>query len=95
MTQPTAPARIDVRTISLSESYALVFSSFAALGAGKSLELLNDLDLKPLCHEFDARLPGQFSWDYLDQGPTLWRVAITKIKPGHAGGRCCGSCGGA
>ena len=74
MTLTASRTRIDVRTIAPSERHALIFSSFAALGTGESLELVNDHNPAPLHHQFDARLPDQFTWDYLDRGPDLWRV---------------------
>ena len=95
MTAIISPARIDVRTVPPYERHALIFSTFALLDTGQALELVNDHDPKPLYHQFEARLPGKFSWDYLEEGPGTWRVAITKLKSAHASGQCCGSCGGA
>ncbi|ROZ78156.1 DUF2249 domain-containing protein [Ramlibacter sp. WS9] len=88
-------ARIDVRTIPPRERHPLIFSTFGALKTGTAMELVNDHDPKPLYHQFQAQMPDAFTWDYLEQGPDTWRVAITKIKPAHADGQCCGSCGGA
>jgi uncharacterized protein (DUF2249 family) len=93
MTQTTA--RIDVRTIAPRERHPLIFSTFGALPPGEALELVNDHDPRPLFYQFNAELPGQFSWDYLEQGPDTWRVAIGRVKAGHSDGKCCGSCGGA
>jgi uncharacterized protein (DUF2249 family) len=59
------------------------------------MELINDHDPKPLRARFESDLPGKFSWDYLEQGPATWRVAITRLKSGHSNGGCCGGCGGA
>jgi uncharacterized protein (DUF2249 family) len=58
------------------------------------MELLNDHDPKPLYYQFKAELPGQFSWDYAQSGPEVWRVSIRKLKPSQGNGQCCGSCGG-
>ena len=59
------------------------------------MQLVNDHDPRPLYYQMQAELPGSFSWDYLEAGPDTWRVAITKLAPAHAAGKCCGSCGGA
>ena len=90
---PTA-ARIDVRTITPHERHPLIFSTFGALVPGEALELVNDHDPRPLFYQFNAQVPGQFSWDYLEQGPDTWRVAIGRVQAGNSKGQCCGSCGG-
>lgn len=90
---PTA-AHIDVRTITPRERHPLIFSTFGALAPGEALELVNDHDPRPLFYQFNAQVPGQFSWDYLEQGPDTWRVAIGRVQAGHGKGQCCGSCGG-
>ena len=106
MTHAASQPQIDVRAIPPRERHPLIFSTFGQLGAGQAMELLNDHDPKPLHQRFQADLPGQFSWNYLEQGPALWRVAITRLTPAAipavtpaapAGGtgQCCGSCGGA
>jgi uncharacterized protein (DUF2249 family) len=94
MNQPTATARIDVRILPPRERYPLVLSTFAALPAGETMELINDCDPAPLRSQFQARMPGQFGWEYLEQGPDTWRVVISKVvQTTHGNGRCCGSCG--
>ena len=93
MAVATSP-RIDVRSIAPRERHPLIFSTFDALAAGQAMELVNDHDPKPLHAQFQARAPGSFSWNYLEQGPATWRVAITRKKAAHSDGRCCGSCGG-
>lgn len=90
--------RIDVRTIAPRDRHPLIFSTFSGLAAGQSLELVNDHDPRPLYYQFNAQAPGQFAWEYLEHGPELWRVAITRTQDGPASesGSCCGGgCGGA
>lgn len=41
--------------------------------------LVNDHDPKPLRFQLDVRSPGQISWDYLAEGPQIWRVRIGRI----------------
>jgi uncharacterized protein (DUF2249 family) len=95
-TQTAAQARVDVRTIAPRERHPLIFSTFDGLAAGQAMELVNDHDPKPLYYAVQAQVPNGFTWDYLEQGPDTWRVAITKTKakPSHSDGQCCGSCGG-
>ena len=85
---------IDVRRIAPRDRHPLIFSTFAALPPGNALELLNDHDPAPLYYQFNAELPGQFEWAYLERGPETWRVAITRVGAHGEAGQCCGSCGG-
>ena len=80
---------VDVRSINPRERHPLIFSTFRALLPGAALELVNDHDPRPLQQQFKSEFHGQFSWDYLEQGPDTWRVRISK-----AAGNCCGGCGG-
>jgi uncharacterized protein (DUF2249 family) len=78
---------IDARAIAPNERHGLVLSSFNGLPQGAALELVDDRDPAPLHRQFKSSLHGLFTWDYLEQGPDLWRVRI-----GKAPGNCCGSC---
>jgi hybrid cluster-associated redox disulfide protein len=69
---------IDVRTIAPRERHPLIFATFDALRAGEAFLLVNDHDPKPLYYQFSAERQGQFSWEYLEQGPETWRVRIGK-----------------
>ncbi|KQU67285.1 MULTISPECIES: DUF2249 domain-containing protein [unclassified Rhizobacter] len=97
--QVSAPslAVIDVRPIPRHERHALIFSTFRKLPVGRSMQLVNDHDPQPLQHQFHAEMPGAFSWEYVQAGPALWRVRITRqaVPDRHAAGGCCGGCGGA
>ncbi len=69
---------VDVRTIVPRERHPLIFQTFDALGVGASFELINDHDPKPLYYQFQAERPGQLAWEYLEQGPEVWRVRVGK-----------------
>lgn len=91
----TGNSRIDVRNIAPRDRHPLIFSTFGALAPGQAMELVNDHDPRPLYQQFEAQLPGQFDWTWLEQGPQTWRVAITRLdKPTDRAGSCCGCCGG-
>lgn len=95
MNQTLVPqTRIDVRVLPCEQRRELIFSTFDGLAAGKAMEIVNDHDIKPLQGVFQNLVPGKFAWEYLQQGPDVWRVAITKLASAHASGSCCGSCGG-
>ena len=85
---------VDVRDIAPRERHPLIFSAFRGLGANDAMELVNDHDPRPLYDQFQAELPGGFAWDYLENGPDVWRVRITRLAAKHSNGQCCGSCGG-
>lgn len=70
---------IDVRTIRPPERHPLIFKTFNGLEPGQAFTLVNDHDPKPLYYQFAAELPGKFRWDYLEQGPQVWRVEIGKV----------------
>lgn len=69
---------IDVREIAPRERHPLIFQTFDDLAAGDAFELVNDHDPKPLYYQFMAERPGQLDWDYLEEGPEVWRVRISK-----------------
>ena len=89
---------IDLRQVAPPERHSLIFSSFAALLPGQTLQLVNDHDPQPLKAQFELRSPGLFGWTYLEQGPQLWRVEIGKNTKASsaASGSCCsgGACCG-
>ncbi len=87
---------IDVRTIVPQDRHPLIFRTFDDLGSGESFLLVNDRDPKPLFYQFEVERGGQFSWNYLEQGPEVWRIRIGRTKEGSSeekGGGCCGCCG--
>jgi len=92
---PSPATRIDVRDIDPSRRHPLIFSRFKQLADGDSLELVNDHDPQPLRRQFELLAPSEYAWSDLQQGPALWRVAITRVRPAQQAGTCCGSCGGA
>ena len=69
---------IDVRTIAPRQRHPLIFETFGGLQPGDAFLLVNDHDPKPLYYQFSAELGGQFTWEYLERGPEIWRVQIGK-----------------
>ena len=67
---------LDVREIPARDRHPRIFETFEALRPGDAFELVNDHDPKPLRYQFEAEHTGRFTWDYLDQGPDVWRVRI-------------------
>ena len=73
---------VDVRQVAPPARHPLIFESFEALTQGSSFILVNDHDPKPLYYQFKAEREGQFTWEYLEEGPQIWRVAIGKPEVG-------------
>jgi uncharacterized protein (DUF2249 family) len=67
---------LDIRTIPPPQRHPLIFDRFDGLAAGESFVLVNDHNPKPLYYQFQAELTGQFTWEYLEEGPEAWRVRI-------------------
>lgn len=69
-------ATLDVRTLVPRDRHRTIFDTYGQLGAGEAFVLVNDHDPKPLRYQFEAEHTGEFSWDYLEEGPDTWRVRI-------------------
>lgn len=96
MSLTSCTAQVDVREIAPRDRHPLIFSTFQSLGVNEAMELINDHNPKPLYYQFQNELEGQFRWDYLEGGPSVWRVRISRIaSKSPAKGACCGMCGGA
>lgn len=70
---------LDIRPIPPAQRHPLIFDLFNGLAAGESFVLVNDHNPKPLFYQFQAELTGQFSWDYVEEGPESWRVRIGRV----------------
>jgi len=69
---------IDVREIAPRDRHPLIFQTFDDLATGEAFELVNDHDPKPLYYQLMAERPGQLGWEYLEEGPEVWRVRLSK-----------------
>ncbi|HEY8394023.1 MAG TPA: DUF2249 domain-containing protein, partial [Thermaerobacter sp.] len=67
---------LDVRALPPFQRHSLIFETFESLDPGGAFILVNDHDPKPLYYQFAAERPNQFTWEYLEQGPEVWRVRI-------------------
>jgi len=67
---------LDVRDEPPARRHELIFSTYHDLAPGTAFVLVNDHDPKPLYYQFAAEHPDAFTWEYLEQGPEVWRVRI-------------------
>lgn len=71
-------AKVDARLYEPKDKHPVILKTFNDLESGEKMELVNDHDPRPLHYMFLAEMPDQFTWEYLEQGPEVWRVAIGK-----------------
>ena len=78
MNPVTVEQFIDVTTIAPRHRHPTIFQAWTDLEPGGSILLNNDHDPLPLYYQFAAEFEGGFRWEYLERGPDLWRVRISK-----------------
>ena len=78
MNPVTVETTIDVTKIAPRQKHPTIFQAWAELDKGGALLLLNDHDPLPLYYQFACEHDGEFQWEYLEKGPDLWRVRISK-----------------
>jgi regulator of cell morphogenesis and NO signaling len=71
---------LDVTLLEPKSKHPTIFVRFDELISGESLILHNDHDPKPLYYQLSAERGDIFTWEYLEQGPELWKIKITKKK---------------
>ncbi len=91
MSTATTPEVMDVRLIPPPQRHLRIFAAYESLPVGGSFELHNDHDPLPLRQQFQELWPDLFGWDYLERGPGLFRVRISRMPAGRS---CCGCCSG-
>ena len=73
--QPADPD-LDVRALAPAQRHETIFAAYHALTPGAGFVLVNDHDPRPLRYQFEAEHSGEFTWEYLETGPKVWRVRI-------------------
>lgn len=58
------------------EKHPTIFNAFDDLKAGEFMQIVNDHDPRPLQYQFMMERPDLFTWEYLEQGPEIWKVSI-------------------
>ncbi|QMV44519.1 DUF2249 domain-containing protein [Cohnella cholangitidis] len=59
--------------------HKVIFETFNRLQPAEAMLLINDHDPKPLRFQFESIHAGQFSWEYVEQGPIVFQVRIGKL----------------
>ncbi|MFZ1469349.1 MAG: DUF2249 domain-containing protein [Paracoccaceae bacterium] len=76
----TPPLIVDLRPMMPPQRHATVFAAIDDLAPGKTFVLINDHAPIPLLNRIEMMYPGEYSWEYLQDGPEAWQVAITRAK---------------
>jgi uncharacterized protein (DUF2249 family) len=79
-TTASHPELVDVRSLVPAQRHAKIFELVNELSPGASFILVNDHDPKPLYYQLEAEHPKQFSWDYRERGPNVWKVEIGRLQ---------------
>lgn len=59
--------------------HPFILETFDQMVSGDFFELQNDHDPHPLRCQFMAERTDSFTWEYVEEGPDLWRVIIGKV----------------
>jgi uncharacterized protein (DUF2249 family) len=75
--------KVDGRTIEPHpEKPKTVFKTFATLAKDEAFEFILDHDPFHLTTIMDNVFPGQYSWQYLEKGPDVFRIEIGRKAEG-------------
>lgn len=73
-------SELDIRLIEPRLKHPSIFEVYDNLKPGETFVIINDHNPKPLKYELAAeRGSDKFSWEYLEEGPEVWKVRIGKI----------------
>jgi len=73
--------RLYVRPVEPKHRFERIMSGYHDLSADETLELVVDHDPKCMYYTLEAEHgPETFSFEYLEEGPTVWRVHVQKEK---------------
>ncbi len=71
-------ALLDVTQYPPRFKHEAIFAVFETLAPGLAMEIINDHDPKPLHYQLEAEYSGQFDWQYIAEGPEIWRVRLER-----------------
>lgn len=74
---------INVPSLEPKLKHPTIFNRFDELNEGEILTIHNDHDPKPLYYQLLGERGNIFTWEYLEEGPTWWRIRIQKRVTGE------------
>jgi len=69
---------LDVTQIEPRLKHPTIFQKFDTLSGGEAFVIHNDHDPKPLYYQLLAERGETFDWEYLEEGPAIWEIKISK-----------------
>lgn len=70
---------LDFRPHPPAQRHEMFYRAFADIKPGEAFEFINDHDPKPLYYQMEAESREPFRWEYLEKGPTCWKVRVVKV----------------
>lgn len=70
---------VDVREIPREFRHARVIGQVTSLVPGESLVIAAPHAPTPLLNQIEREVTGEFSFEYLLEGPNVWRVAVNRV----------------
>lgn len=77
----SAPNALDIRPLAPHRKSTTVLATFDRLNEGESFILVDDQDPVSLRSLLKTERPGQGQWSYLQEGPYVWHVRVTRRRP--------------
>ncbi len=74
---------LDVTLLEPRVKHPTIFQRYDDLAESESLTIHNDHDPKPLYYQLLGERGNVFTWEYLEQGPTWFRIKIRKNVAGE------------
>lgn len=74
---------LDVTKIDPRMKHPTIFGKFDGLTGGQAFVIHNDHDPVPLYYQLIAERGKVFEWEYLQKGPEIFEVKITKLNTGE------------
>lgn len=70
---------LDIIPIEPKFKHSTIMKTFDELKEGDAFILKNDHDPVPLKYQFEAEKKGEYSWEYIEEGPEIWKVKIGRM----------------
>src|ERR1035437_4213115 len=74
---------LNVTLLEPKQKHPTIFLRYDLLKEGESLTIHNDHDPKPLYYQLLGERGNTFVWEYMEEGPELWKVRISKRIAGE------------
>jgi len=71
---------LDLRPHEPAKRHELFYQAFVDLAPNEAFEFFNDHDPKPLYYQMEAESEEPFNWEYLEEGPEVWKVRVIKLE---------------